>query len=85
MYTSFHCFVYDAQKKYWFIVAGLRFVVLFKDGKHPSERERLKMKAYGCAKMCEPSFNRRGLIRSGPQANIKMKKNAKSILSRDCD
>ena len=34
-------------------------------GKYPSERERLKMTAYGCAKMCEPSFNRRGLIRSG--------------------
>ena len=37
-------------------------------GKYPSERERLKMTAYGCVKMCEPSFNRRGLIRSGPQA-----------------
>ena len=68
MYAPFHCFADDAQKRYWSIVARLRFVVRFKDGKHPSERERLKMTAYGCAKMCEPSLNRRGLIRSGPQA-----------------
>ena len=47
---------------------GVTLASFQEDGKYPSERERLKMTAYGCAKMCEPSFNRRGLIRSGPQA-----------------
>ena len=32
MYAPFHCFADDAQKRYWSIVARLRFVVLFKDG-----------------------------------------------------
>ena len=45
---------------------GVTLASFQEDGKYPSERERLKMTAYGCAKMCEPSFNRRGLIRSGP-------------------
>ena len=47
---------------------GVTLASFQEDGKYPSERERLKMTAYGCAKMCEPSFNRWGLIRSGPQA-----------------
>ena len=48
MNISFHCFADDAQKRYWSIVARLRFVLLFKDGcyvgffqeegKYPSER-----------------------------------------------
>ena len=47
---------------------GVTLASFQEDGKYPSERERLKITAYRCAKMCEPSFNRRGLIRSGPQA-----------------
>ena len=47
---------------------GVTLASFQEDGKYHSERERLKMTAYGCAKMCEPSFNRRGLIRSWPQA-----------------
>ena len=69
MYTSFLCFADDAQKRYWSVLARLRLVVLFKDvcvklasfqeeGKYPSERERLKMTAYGCAEMCKPYFTR---------------------------
>ena len=32
MYTSFHCFGNDDQKRYWSIIARLRIVFLFKDG-----------------------------------------------------
>ena len=57
MYKTFHCFADDAQKIYWSVIASLN-VALFElgcyvdfspgRGKYPSERERLKMTAYGC-------------------------------------
>ena len=65
---------------------GVTLAFFHEDGKYPCERERLKMAAYGCAKMCEPSFYRQGLIDLGRRlTNIKMKKNVKNILSRDSD
>ena len=52
-----------------FFKMGVKFLAYFQEeGKYPSERERLAMTTYGCAKMFEPSFNRRGLKRSGPHA-----------------
>ena len=64
MYTSFHYFGNDDQKRYWSIIARLRIVFLFKDGCYVGffsrKRESILVKGNKCAKISELSFKEGG-------------------------